>query len=172
MKKNHLYLFALVCIALMVIGCKKSEDPEDLSYKCECGSFTWQGNNFLLNDASRIQWDDTSFFSRQYYATAELRMGDQFQPANSLNLEMSFEDVTQLTFFAEVDTFDVMLQEVNYGDPLTVVREFAPTEGIVSISPQLSGAPESVSFAFTMRQVVNGELVGLPVSFSGSMKAD
>jgi hypothetical protein len=172
MRRNSFYLFALLAIATVLYGCEKDSEPEDTSYKCQCGSMNWQGASFQLNDASRILWDDTLFTSREYYATAELRGGNQFLPANSLNLEMSFEDISQLTFFTEVDTFDVVLQEVNYGDPLNVLREFAPVEGTVSINPAPIGSPESVSFTFNMRQVVNGQFVGLPVPFSGSLTAE
>lgn len=172
MPKNSLFLFALFAIVAVLCGCEKDTEPEDTSYKCQCGSFSWQGANFQLNDASRILWDDTLFTSREYYATAELRGGNQFLPANSLNLEMSFEDISQLTFFAEVDTFDVVLQEVNYGDPLDVVREFAPVEGSVTINPAPIGSAESVNFTFNLRQVVNGQFVGLPVPFSGTLTAE
>lgn len=169
MKRSLLFLAVVALIGFGISGCKKSVEPEDTSYKCNCGSFSWQGQNYPLYDASRIQWDDTLYYTREYYGTAEMRNGNQFLEPNSLNLEMSFEDITQLIFFAEVDTFDVLLQEINYNDPLNTIREFVPDQGSISITPSLPGSPEVMSFNFSMRQIVNGQLVGLPVPFSGTM---
>jgi len=169
--KNWLSSFALITvIALSLTSCKKEVEEEDLSYKCNCGGFSWEGVSYALNDASKIQWDDTLFYSRDYYATAELRQGNQFLEPNSLNLVMNFEDITQLVFLAEVDTFDVLLQEVNYSDPLNIIREFVPEIGTVSIVPSLPGGTETVSFNFSMKQRVNGQLVGFPVPFAGSLR--
>lgn len=168
--KNWISAFTvIVFLATSLASCKKEVTPEDLSYKCNCGGFNWQGGSFALNDASKIQWHDTLYYSRDYYATAELRGGNQFIEPNSLNLIMNFEDITQLVFLAEVDTFDVLLQEVNYNDPLNVIREFVPEIGTVSIVPSLPGGNETVSFSFSMKQVVNGQLIGFPIPFSGSL---
>lgn len=170
MKNALLSALFLLAGAIVFTGCKKTPDPEDTSYKCECGKFTWQGTEYQLNDASYIQWDDTLWFTRDYYATAELREGNQFLPPNSLNLQMRFEDITPLVFFADVDTFDVLLQEINYDSPINTIRNFVPIEGVVNISPALPGATETISFNLVVKELVNGTPVGFPIPFTGSMR--
>ena len=85
MKAKYALFFSFAVIVTLS-ACKKTEEPVDNSYKCLCGSVTWLNEPIQLTDISYIQiWPD-SLFSRQYYATAEMR-DSRFEIAHSIQIE-------------------------------------------------------------------------------------
>lgn len=170
MKAKYSYLLAFAVIVTLS-ACKKTEEPLDNSYKCFCGSVNWLNESIELTDISYIQlWPD-SLFSRQYYATAEMR-DSRFEIAHSLNMQFTFNNITWGPFFVEQDSMAVIIEEVNYAPGANDVRQFVPIEGIANVSAGIGGSNERVSFNFTVKELINGNLVGFPLTISGELDFD
>jgi hypothetical protein len=170
MKTKYSLLLAFAAISVLS-ACKKTEEPINNSYKCECGTITWLNENLQLTDISYIQiWPD-SLFSRQYYATAEMR-DSRFEVAHSVNVQLVIPNITWGPFFPEEGTVGVLIEEVNYAPLMDDVREFAPVEGVISVSPGIGGSQESVSFNLNVKEVINGNMVGFPLSVQGTLEFD
>jgi hypothetical protein len=165
--KWKLRLVLAMAIIAILGACKKTEEYPNNAYQCLCGSMNWQGQNIELMDANYIQiWPD-SLFSRRYYATADLR-NHPLELANSVNVTIEIEDITDGPFFPELGEAYVLVELVDLSAENSV-REFAPVEGVVSVQPGLPGISEKVSYSFSLKEIINGELVGFPISISGDM---
>ena len=165
---NWKFRFGLVITALVALaGCKETEEYPNNAYQCLCGSMNWNGQNIELMDANYIQiWPD-SLFSRRYYATADLR-NHPLELANSVNVTIEIENVTNGPFFPELGDAYVLVELIDFSAQNNV-REFAPVEGVISVQPGLPGISEKVSYSFSLKEVINGDLVGFPISISGDM---
>jgi hypothetical protein len=45
-------------------------------------------------------------------------------------------------------------------------------EGVISVSPGIGGSQESVSFNLNVKEVINGNMVGFPLSVQGTLEFD
>lgn len=160
--------FAVFLFAIVFAGCKKSEEFVNPVHVCECGSLKWDGEEFQLLTANYVLSDTANFLSRRYYLSANVAVEGETETHN-VNVILEVDSVDQSIFFVETaeDLF-VRVENVNYNDPISVVRVFEPIQGQVLISPAILGGTETVSFNLILKENYNGNLVGFPVSFSGS----
>lgn len=161
----------LLIMMLFLAGCAKNEDFVNPEYMCECGTITWQGEEYPLLMAEYTQPDDDNILSRRYFLTADIRLEGETE-AHNLNIQLGTDSVDQVVQFIPEDEVFNYFEEVNQNDELLPVRTYTCTNGVVNFSPAFLGGTESVSFEMVLRETVNGQPVGFDISFKGNFSVE
>lgn len=165
-------VLVVIALSLTIVACKKTPDFVNPVYSCECGSMTWNGDEYQLALAEYINAPDTALLSRRYYATADVQLEDEFD-AHNLNFTIEVDTVIKSVFFVDADPDLIIdIEEVNFNDPLLPVRDYQTTGGVVNIAANVLGGPETVSFDLIVKETFDGIPVGFDIPFSGSFTVE
>lgn len=183
MYKNLLILLTLC--ALLITSCKDEVDPEDISYKCECGSVSWNGSSYLLTDAHWVttgtEIDEIGLeiiTAKDYYTTAKVELEGEIEP-HHLNMKLSIPDISEGvmmnlggTRFYDIDSTNVTfnLEEVNFNS-LSTVDDFLVVAGAFELTQGLGSEIDDISFTLEIVRAVDGSPAGFPFLYSGSLTA-
>lgn len=172
MKKTGFILLAGIAATVLVAGCKKSDEFVNPVYMCNCGVMNWLGSEYPLLGAHYIVPDTANPLSRRYYISAETSLEGELLTHN-LNMRLEVDSVTKGVFYVEDDDdLEILVEEINYNDPIDTLVTYLPVDGVVSIAPALLGGTESVQFNLVLKRFYNGSLVGFEVPFSGNLSVN
>jgi hypothetical protein len=169
--------FAAVTSLIFLIsttGCYNSPEFINPIYNCECGSIQFDGGVHALKMAEAVVPDSTNQLSRNYHIVADLRTPEEVDAhvdAHDLTFTMLFGNLDDVVYYIPQDSVYHFIQEINHGDDIFPVRDYVCTDGFIEINPALAGGTETVKFDVSVREEVNGSLVGFPLSFSGEFTA-
>jgi hypothetical protein len=129
----------------------------------------WQGSAYDLLGAHYIVPDTANELSRRYYVSADATLEGEHLTHN-LNMRLEVDSVIKGVFYVEDDPdLQILVEEINYNDPLDTLVTYLPVDGVVSITPALLGGPETVQYNLVLKRYYNGSLVGFEVPFSGNL---
>ncbi len=188
MYKKLLVFFALS--TLILSACKKEVTPEDVSYKCECGSFNWAGVAYDLADAHWVTtataFDDLGLeiiTSKDYYTTAKIETGDSEngEGAHNVNLKLTIPNIQEgvdvlgngQTRFFDTDSVDVIfdIQDVNFTEgSLSTIDEFVVISGQFTLVQENTNV-DNIEFSLEVVRSVNGSAAGFAFPFNGTLAA-
>lgn len=179
---------------LLWTSCKKETPLEDVSYKCECGSLSLEGQSTVeLTDAHWIELSrDTNEFGfevtsgKEYYATAKIETEGEPEP-HHMHLRLTIPDVfegPQLTangprfFWAHPDSNSVSidLRDVNLNNLNTTTRYVLVTgeitTGAYELTENLDTETDILSVNIAVAPSLNGITpIGFPLEFSADITA-
>jgi hypothetical protein len=164
------WLFVLAAVMLMVAqGCQKNEEYTPEPYSCDCGSVRWGNVSYPLLDANYILVDTNEFFTRRYYITANTS-AENSAVKESVSLIFEFPSVTFpiFNYLPEDPEFACKVFVRNDADSFFELREFVPVAGEVLIDPALAGGSEKVVFDLSVREIIDGDTIGLPQTVKGN----
>lgn len=146
---------------------------EDTTYKCECGSIIWDGVEYPLVAAHYIIPNPENFESRIYYVSAEVS-NEYGEKVRNINFRMAVDTVSFGGGFIditdpEIGSIDHLMEDVDFDNPLAPVRSYMATLGQYEIDPALFGGMETVNWTFTVREIINGNMVGFPKELKGNL---
>jgi|GEM_PF-6801543 len=150
---------------------------EDATYKCECGSITWEGVEYQLVSANYVIPDPEDYATRIYYVSAEVS-NDYGKEVRSVNFRFAVDNIYDVATFGgfidisnvDIGTIDHLMEDVNFDNAIAPVRRYMATLGTYSVSPGVLGGIETASWSFTIREIVNGNMVGFPKEFKGDLE--
>lgn len=180
-------LISVLCMLLM-FSCKEETTFEDLTYKCECGTNTWNGVTYELTDAHWVTINteiDTLGIERivgkEYYTTAKVELEGEAEP-HHINMRLAIDSLNQgiqqvlggPTFFGlaneNVTTVSFDIQDVNFNS-LSQVDDHLVIAGGIELVEGPNGVDE-VSFVLEIVGFLEGEgTFGSSFPFSGSFTA-
>ncbi|MFK7757731.1 MAG: hypothetical protein AB8B53_12445 [Flavobacteriales bacterium] len=179
-------LFSVLCMLLM-FSCKEETPFETITYKCECGSNTWNGESYELTDAHWITVNTEvdslgieRIIGKEYYTTAKVELEDELEP-HHINMRLRIDSLNQGVqafvngpFFyssenEEVTTVSYDIQDVNFNN-LSVVDEHAVIAGAFDLV-EGSGGVDEINFQLEIVRLFEGSAAGLPFIYSGSILA-
>lgn len=171
---NQRAFYTLGMVFLMgavIVGCYKSDDFINPVYNCNCGTVNYLGSEIPLKMAEIVVPDSTEVLSRSYHIVADLRTAEEVNAhaaAHDLTFHFSFPILDDVVYYVQQDDIQHLVQIINHGDETEPIRNYQATDGNIVINPGAAGEEETVEFNLTIRQEVDGDLVGLPIAFSGS----
>jgi len=166
-------LFSIIFLAF-ITGCYKAPEFVNPAYACNCGEVEFNGEAFALKMAEVVIPDSTEQLSRTYHIVADMRSEEEVDghvAGHDLTFYMAFDQLDDVVFYIPQDSVTHLIQEINHGDAQFPVRDYISTQGSIEVDAAYAGGTETVSFSMEVREQVNGELVGFPISFSGSFSA-
>lgn len=157
-------MFFFCAAALSLLACKKTPDYVPSPYTCQCGSLTWQGEEYDLLGTSYILSDSTNSASRRYYITSDVSLEGE-SSTHGLSAWIEIPDIDgggEFTIDAQsgVNEFQAWVDEFNPNDPTDTLRQYVPVNAVVQVAAApAAGGTETVSFLFTLNQLEEGEPV-------------
>lgn len=168
---NRVFIIVVALFGVLASGCYKGTDFINPVYSCDCGQVEFNGTEVPLKMAEIVVPDSLEPLSRSYHIVADLRTDEEINAhvdAHDLTFHFSFEVLDDVVYYIQQDDVLHNVQEINHGDPLMPIRNYQATEGSIVIDPAYSGGDETVEFNLTLRESVNGSLVGTPVTMRGT----
>lgn len=168
---RNLLFFA--CVALALWSCKKTPDYVPAPYLCQCGSLTWQGEQYELLGTTYILTDSTNSESRRYYITADVSLEGE-QATHGLSAWIEIPDIDgggefNIDAQSGVNQFSAWVDEFNPNDPTDTLRQYVPVNAVVQVgAAPASGGIETVNFLLTLNQLEDGEPVPGDINCSGN----
>lgn len=164
--KRYYFVLAVLVVVMTIASCKKSDDFVNPVFMCECGSLSWEGEVYPLLMAEYVLLDSNQF-SRKYFLTADVRSEDEVL-AHNLNFSLTIDSISGSMLFVPDESLSNMLQVPNLNDNLSPLRNYTGVNGVINVNSQIFSGSESISFDLEMKEIVNGDTVGLVTPFSGS----
>lgn len=165
-------LFAFLAMA-SILSCKKTPDYVPSPYACQCGSLTWQGEEYNLLGTTYILTDSTNAKSRRYHITADVSLEGE-EATHGLSAWFSVNDIGNGGEFSidaqtGVNQFQAWVDEFNPNDPTDTLRQYIPVNAVIQVgAAPVSGGTENVSFLLTLNQLEDGEPVPGDINCSGT----
>ena len=158
--------FTALLGTIVLAGCQTNTEFENPVYTCECGSMSWNGAvyNFLMADY--LHQPDTNLLSRRYYTTTNVAVEGETEP-HHLNISFFVDDATQQFFTASDDSLAIKIEEVNYNEAFTQIREYQADFAAIEVVPAVISGPEQVTFLMQVTEYINGSPAGFPFEVQG-----
>lgn len=180
-------LIFLILDVMLFASCKKETTPNDLTYICECGSLSLDGNEYQLTDAHWITLAiDTDDFGvdvitgKDYYTTTKIELEGEEDP-HHLNMRVVIPDLNEgnligssnvRLFQAHPDSNNVafIIEEVNFNS-LSPSTKYVVTAGAFQLTQ--GSISDEVTFQLDIVPSIDGTIPLTTSSyFNGSFLAD
>jgi hypothetical protein len=171
------FIIAAAALCMTLSACKKTADYVPIPYTCVCGDLSWQGVSYPLLDANYILSDSVEWESRRYYITADVALEGETQ-THSINTWIEIPDLDgggtfQINQAQELNELTAWVDEFNLNDPIDSLRHYVPVQAVVKVTEApLVGGTETVSFVIILNEYVDGNLVDIPVNYSGGFTVE
>lgn len=164
--------FTVILLTTLVLaGCYESEEFVNPVALCECGSINFDGADYPLKMAEGFVYDSTNVLSRRYHLVADMRSeadAKSHAPAHDFTVFIEIDSINQPVYYIPQDLVPHLMQQINHGEALNPVRDYICTNGVFTANGALLGGVESISFQMLLREVIDGQVVGFEIPFSGS----
>lgn len=167
------FVLIAVLACAFIVACKKTPDYVPSPYACQCGSLTWQGEEYNLLGTTYILTDSTNAKSRRYHITADVSLEGE-EATHGLSAWFSVNDIGNGGEFSidaqtGVNQFQAWVDEFNPNDPTDTLRQYIPVNAVIQVgAAPVSGGTENVSFLLTLNQLEDGEPVPGDINCSGT----